>query len=136
MAYVMFTIILKENAPSIELIATILGVPISALDQQFGVVLIDPIISKYTILLDEVYANTIKDARIQGPFSNPKISHYSIQVISGCNCFCHSGEFISHVKPCCRVCDHCGLRVKTEDTQTHPCPGTIWHLERGAEMAT
>lgn len=75
MADVMLTIVFGEQTPSIESAAAILGVPISVFNQRFGVVLIEPTTSKYVVLLDEIYANNVsKDSRIEGPFSNPKIS--------------------------------------------------------------
>lgn len=76
MADVMLTITFGEDVPSIESAAVILGVPVSAFNQQFGIILIDPIASKYTVLIDESYSNKVRgDAHIEGPFSSPGIAH-------------------------------------------------------------
>ena len=129
MADVMVTVTLGESTPSLESVAAILGVPISALSQRFGVVLIDLIAFKYTVLIDEAYEKKISPDACAGPFSNPMMSPYSIETLTGCNYGCHVGESISHVKACCRICDHCGLRIRIEDAKNHPCPGVTWHLE-------
>lgn len=76
MAEVMMTITWKGPKPSLASVAQRLQVPTTALSEKFGVVLIDPQHSKYTVLLDEAYAHQMRGPDIEGPFSNPGIAHY------------------------------------------------------------
>lgn len=76
MAEVMMTITWKGEAPSLASVAQLLQAPTSALSERFGVVLIDPNASKYTVLIDEAYANQVHGPDVEGPFSNPGIAHY------------------------------------------------------------
>jgi hypothetical protein len=73
---VMMTITCEGDTPSLNTVAQMLHVPESALREEFGVVLIDPDTSKYTVLVDEMYAHKAWGKNVEGPFSNPQISTY------------------------------------------------------------
>lgn len=75
---VMMTITCTGEPPSLQTVAHMLQVPDVALNRDFGVVLIDPKTSKYTVLIDEAYVEQVDGANIEGPFSNPGIAHYGL----------------------------------------------------------
>lgn len=49
-----------------------------------------------------------------------------------CDCSCHRSGFDTHVKPCCHVCEHCGVQIKAHVLNTHQ---TRCAVERAAVAA-
>ncbi len=68
----------KDGAPpTLEEAAGRLGVPVSALDAEFGVSPIDPDAGAWAVLLkDETDVPDAPGEGVEGPFSNPAIAPY------------------------------------------------------------
>lgn len=77
---VMMTVTGAEDAPSLEQSAAKLGVPSSALDPEFGVVLIDFKRHIYTVRVDAAYLpeTPASTEGVAGPFSDPKIAPFGL----------------------------------------------------------
>jgi hypothetical protein len=73
---VMLTIHASENAPTVAEIIHRYALKPGDIDEEFGVVVIDPEAQDYTILVEPEVAQKIQPNEnwgISGPFSNPKI---------------------------------------------------------------
>jgi hypothetical protein len=77
MAKVMFTLELDPEEATVEHVRKRLGLEGDALDQDYGVVCIDPERSLYTILVEEGAVPELEGAEgIEGPYSNPPIEPF------------------------------------------------------------
>jgi len=79
MSKVMLTIRAPEGAPTVPEIVSRYGLQPGEIDEQFGVIGIDPKDHAYTILVEPSAAQKIqpdKKWEISGPFSNPKIEPF------------------------------------------------------------
>lgn len=79
MAKIMMTIRAPEGAPTVLDIVTRYGLQPGEIDEEFGVVEIDPADHAYTILVEPEAAQKIQPNEkweITGPFSNPKIEPF------------------------------------------------------------
>ena len=79
MSKMLYSINWKGEKPSLKQIAKKFGFKSSDIDQDFGVVEIDPQDNLYSILVEEhaVVPNETKD--IDGPFSNPRIEPFNLE---------------------------------------------------------
>jgi hypothetical protein len=78
-AKVMMTVESPAAAPGLARAAEIIGVPLKALDRDFGVVPIDPERGLYAVMVreDAVRGRSRSEERpFSGPFSNPKIEAF------------------------------------------------------------
>jgi hypothetical protein len=73
----MFTLNLEPGEASAGAVRRRLGLEGSELDEEFGVVSVDPEKSLYAILVDERAAHKLEGNKsVQGPFSNPRIETF------------------------------------------------------------
>ena len=77
---VMMTLVGSEDPPTIEQAAKKLGTPVSALDSDFGVVLVDNKRWIYTVRVDAAAlpAEQNQNEGVSGPFSDPKIAPFGL----------------------------------------------------------
>ena len=74
MGYLLLTCRLESSEATIDKAAPIVGVEPSALDPDFGVVLIDPAGNRYAMMVDERdVGRALEHEGVEGPFANPKI---------------------------------------------------------------
>ena len=74
---VMFTIQGKGTAPSLDEVARAHGFRRAELDDQFGVIEVDPRDHTYAVLADEEAVGRVSGRRgVAGPFANPKIEPF------------------------------------------------------------
>lgn len=76
MPKVMLTIRAPQGVPTVQEIVERYGLQPDEIDEQFGVIAIDPDDHAYTILIEPSAAQKIQPDEkwaISGPFSNPKI---------------------------------------------------------------
>ena len=77
MSKVMFNVRWPEGHPTAEQVCQKYGLSPEDVDDQFGVIEVDPAEHVYTILVDEAAAARLDpdraNGRLEGPFSNPKI---------------------------------------------------------------
>lgn len=81
MAKVMMTIHSPGDAPTLQEIVGKYGLEPDELDEQFGVVLIDPEKNDYTILVEQSAASKISPSKqwdVSGPYSNPPIETFDL----------------------------------------------------------
>ena len=80
MSKVMFNVHWPEGHPTVGQICQKYGLSPQDLDDQFGVIEVDPAEHVYTILVDESAAARLEpdraDRGLEGPFSNPKIEPF------------------------------------------------------------
>jgi hypothetical protein len=71
----MMTIETQAGRPTLEEAADLLRVPISAIDEAFGVLLIDPERRLYAVQVDAeaLIRGKPSSPRVKGPFANPPI---------------------------------------------------------------
>ena len=70
----------KDSDFSIEKMASYLDIEINDIDEEFGVICIDPEKRRYALMVNSDVVKTIKNKRrcqISGPFSNPKIEVFN-----------------------------------------------------------
>jgi hypothetical protein len=73
----MFTVKLEPREVSVDAVRRRLGLEPGELDEQFGVVSIDPEQSLYSILVDERAAPKLEGSEgVQGPYANPPIDTF------------------------------------------------------------
>jgi hypothetical protein len=80
-AKALFTVELEPNEANLNGVRERLGITSDQIDEEFGVVAIDPDRSLYTILVEESVASGLQDAHtsrgaVKGPFSNPRIENF------------------------------------------------------------
>ena len=76
---VLMTVSGMETSPSLEQSAELLGVPASALDTEFGVVLVDPQRRIYTVRVDATHIESRgTSTEDSGPYSDPKIAPFGL----------------------------------------------------------
>ena len=74
---VMFTIQGKGTAPSLDEVARTHGFHRAELDEQFGVIEVDPRDHTYAVLADEEAVGRVSGrSGVAGPFANPKIEPF------------------------------------------------------------
>lgn len=81
MAKTLFTVELKPKEANLKGVRALLGIAPEQIDEEFGVVSIDPDRSLYTVLIDEgvvpgLGAQLNERAVVKGPFSNPRIEGF------------------------------------------------------------
>jgi len=79
MAKVMVTVQAPESPPSIEELRSQFALDADEIDEEFGVVEIDPEDHLYTILVEEEAAGKIvstADWEVSGPYSNPRVEPF------------------------------------------------------------
>lgn len=70
------------RAPSLEEIRRKYGLDAGDLDEEFGVITVDPDRHAYTVLIDAEKAGRVRsddDWTVEGPFSNPRIEPFDPQ---------------------------------------------------------
>lgn len=74
-AQAMMTIQSPGGRPTLAAAAELLRVPVSSMDETFGVVLIDPERRLYAVRVDAdaLAVDEPSDPRVKGPFANPRI---------------------------------------------------------------
>ena len=74
-ANVLVTVDISGQSPDAALVAATMGVPETAIEPAFGVVLIDPSRKRYAVKVDAVAfeRRLHKQASVSGPFSDPSI---------------------------------------------------------------
>ncbi len=79
MSKMLYSVNWKGEKPSLEQVAKKYGFKTDDIDQDFGVVEIDPQDNLYSILVEEdaVAPKAAKD--IKGPFSNPRIEPFDLE---------------------------------------------------------
>jgi hypothetical protein len=76
-AKVLFTVKLAPDEATLPVVQKRLGLADGDLDEEFGVVSIDPQRSLYTILVDEGAAAKLEGQEaVQGPYANPPIETF------------------------------------------------------------
>jgi hypothetical protein len=81
MAKVMMTIHAPEGTPSLQEISSKFGLELGEIDEDFGVVAIDPERNDYTILVEQGATQKIKANEhwdVSGPYSNPRIETFGL----------------------------------------------------------
>jgi hypothetical protein len=79
MSKMLYSVNWEGEKPSLEQVAKKYGFKTNDIDQEFGVVEIDPQDNLYSILVEE-NAVVLKDAKnIKGPFSNPRIEPFGLE---------------------------------------------------------
>lgn len=74
MTKLLYTIKWDSTTPTLEQVSAKYDFPITSMDKDFGVVLIDPEGNLYSIMVEE---NAVTDqGGIEGPFSNPRIENF------------------------------------------------------------
>lgn len=79
MAKVMVTVQAPASPPSIEELRSQFALGAGEIDEEFGVVEIDPVEHLYTILVEEDAAGKIVstgDWEVSGPYSNPRVEPF------------------------------------------------------------
>lgn len=77
MAKILYTIEWDDGEPNIEQVSRKYGFPLESIDQEYGVVLIDPTNHRFSIMVDENAVTDISSPnRAEGPFSNPRIEPF------------------------------------------------------------
>jgi hypothetical protein len=68
----------EDGPPTLEIAARQLGVPTEAVDEDFGVVLIDPTLGLYSVQVDaaRLPSNIVQEKPFRGPFSAPRIEPF------------------------------------------------------------
>lgn len=79
---VMVTVDLDTNTDNREYAAKAIGVPVRAIDPEHGVMILNPAIHRYVVMVD---AEAFRDRRatdyaVGGPFSNPSIGTFEPSV--------------------------------------------------------
>jgi hypothetical protein len=73
----MFTVKVEPAEASIAAVRQRLGLEANELDEEFGVVSVDPAQSLYAILVDERASAKLEGREgVQGPFANPPIETF------------------------------------------------------------
>lgn len=74
-ATVLITVDIRSKSPDTATVADKIGVKKTAIDQNYGVVLIDPVRKRYAVKVDAIAfeRRTRKHADISGPYSDPPI---------------------------------------------------------------
>lgn len=75
----LYTIEWKGEKPTREEVAERFGIDPGDLDEEFGVIEIDPERNLYSILVDDAVVPDETDDQIKGPFSNPKIEPFGLE---------------------------------------------------------
>ena len=74
---IMFTIQRKGTAPTLDEVARAHGFQRAELDDQFGVIEVDPLDHTYAVLADEDAVSRVSGrSGLAGPFANPKIEPF------------------------------------------------------------
>lgn len=79
MSKMLYTINWKGEKPTLTEVAKKFGFDKKDLDQEFGVVGIDPQDSLYSILIEENAIVPKAEKDIEGPFSNPRIEPFGLE---------------------------------------------------------
>ena len=77
---VMMTLAASETPPTIQQSAEELGVPVTAIDTDFGVVLVDTKNWVYTVRVDAKALDSSGESAegVSGPFSDPRIEPFGL----------------------------------------------------------
>jgi len=79
MAKILYTIEWDDGEPTIKQVSEKYGFSIGSIDQEFGVVMIDPSNNRFSILVDEdAVLDTSSPNRAEGPFSDPRIEPFDL----------------------------------------------------------
>lgn len=81
MAKVMITIHAPQGTPTLEEISSRYGLAPDEIDEQFGVVEIDPESHDYTILIEQAAASKVRPTEhwdVSGPYANPPIDTFGL----------------------------------------------------------
>lgn len=81
MAKVMMTIHAPQGSPTLQEVMRQYGIEPHEIDQQFGVVPIDPEKNDYTILIEQSAAQKVSPSQkwdVSGPYSNPSIDTFDL----------------------------------------------------------
>ncbi len=79
MSKMLYSINWTGKKPTLAQVAKKLGIEKKDIDEDFGVVEIDPQDNLYSILVEET-AVVLKDTKgIEGPFSNPRIEPFDLE---------------------------------------------------------
>ena len=70
------TVDLPSDTKNIQIAAEAIGVPVSALDQEFGVVVVNPAIHRYAARVDPSAFERRENTRfaVSGPYADPMIA--------------------------------------------------------------
>jgi len=75
----MITLTWADSVPTIREVRSRFGLAAGEIDEQFGIVEIDPDAKSYTILVDSSAAKRVSGAfekQVQGPFANTRIAPF------------------------------------------------------------
>lgn len=78
MSKMLYSVNWKGDKPTIEQVAKKFGFKKKDLDEDFGVVEIDPQNNLYSILIEETAVVPKDEKNIEGPFSNPRIEPFGL----------------------------------------------------------
>jgi hypothetical protein len=77
MSKVLMNVTRAPSDASLDAVKRDLGLTDEEIDDEFGVVSIDPAGNRYAILVEEAAAERVGDqAGVEGPFSNPRIEPF------------------------------------------------------------
>jgi hypothetical protein len=80
MSKLLYTITWDGDAPTIKQVSSRYGLNPDEIDQEFGVILIDPDIHRYSIMIEETAALRLQGQSqpnpIEGPYANPRIEPF------------------------------------------------------------
>ena len=78
MAKFLYSVSGLGTSPSLETAAKKMGVKVSSLDAEYGVLLIDPANETYCVMVEEsAMGYKTSDDEVSGPFSNPAIAPFN-----------------------------------------------------------
>lgn len=78
MAKLLYSISGLGTSPTLETAAKKIGVKVSALDAEYGVILIDPADETYCVMVEEsAVPGSSSNDEVEGPFSNPVIEPFN-----------------------------------------------------------
>lgn len=79
MSKMLYSINWSGKKPTLEQVAKKFGFEKKDIDEEFGVVEIDPQDNLYSILVEETAIAPKDEKNIKGPFSNPKIEPFGLE---------------------------------------------------------
>lgn len=79
MSKMLYTIKLEDKEPSIEDVAEKLGVKKDDIDEEYGVIEIDPDQNLYSVMVEESAITDAGGEGVEGPFSNPRIEPFGLE---------------------------------------------------------
>lgn len=79
MSKMLYTVKLEGSDPSLEQVAEKLGITKGDLDEEYGLIEIDPEQKLYSVMVEESAVGERMSPDVKGPFSNPRIEPFGLE---------------------------------------------------------